>query len=62
MKTITTPKDGKTHVANGRRFANEQEVRIYALYTLEMFVCHVSTHKGFTYYDLAALERQDQMS
>lgn len=59
MKTLSAPKDGKTHVANGRRFASEQDVKVYA-YTQEMFVCHVSTHQGFTYYDLAAIPRQDQ--
>jgi len=58
MKTIKKPKDGKTHVANGRRFANEQEVKVYA-YVNEMFVSHVSHDSIFTYYDLSVIPRQD---
>ncbi len=55
MKHIDHPKDGLTHIANGRRFATAQDVKVYA-YCNEMFISYVSTNGAFTYYDLASME------
>jgi len=49
------PKDGKPFLANGRRFATIQDVKVYA-YTNDMFVSHTSTNGVFTFCDLALLE------
>lgn len=60
MKSLRKPKDGKTFVANGHRFSTLQDVKVYA-YVNDMFICHTSKDRIFTYVDLAIIPRQDQM-